>query len=121
MMNKTPKSTRRIHTKPPPKTAKEKHKKSVQFIQDTDNEASDDDDHAFVKFGLCNVGGRHELDIRKILLLDNKSTAEIFCNKRLVTRVWTTDESMIEKYNGRTIDTYQNYYVKGYGEVWFDE
>ena len=32
------------------KTTKENHNKFIQFVQDTDNEASDDDDHTFVPF-----------------------------------------------------------------------
>ena len=46
--------------------------KYVQFVQDTDNEASDDDDHVEAQFGFLNVGGRNELYLRNMLLLDNK-------------------------------------------------
>ena len=48
---------------------KEKYKKTVQFIQDTYNEESDDDDKTLAKFGLWNVGNKHELDIIIIFLI----------------------------------------------------
>ena len=38
-----------------------------------DNESGDDDDHAFEKFGFCNVGSQHELDLRNMLKIDNQS------------------------------------------------
>ena len=91
--------------------------KYVQFVQDTDNEASDDDDHVEAQFGFLNVGGRNELYLRNMLLLDNKYTVDLFCNKRLVIRFWKTDESMTVKGNVGTIKTNYKAYVKGYCEI----
>ena len=54
--NKLPKSTRRRHVKNRPRK-KENHKKLIQFLQDTDNKASEKDDHTFAQFGFCYVGG----------------------------------------------------------------
>ena len=51
IFKKSLKITRRRHMKNS-KTKKEKHNKPVQFLQDTDNKASDDYDHAFVLFGF---------------------------------------------------------------------
>ena len=90
-------------------------------MQDTDYEASDNNDNKFAPFGFFNVGSNHLLYLRNMLLLNNKSTANLFCNKKLVTGVWTTYESMIVKGNGGTINTTHKYNVKGYGEVWFNE
>ena len=45
-------------------------------MQDTYNEASDNKDHEFVPFRLCNVGGCHELDLRNMICIDNQSTVE---------------------------------------------
>ena len=56
-----------------------------------------------------------------MLLLDNQSNIDLFCNNNLVTRFWTIDEFMIVKGNGGAIKTTWKSHVKGYGEVWFDE
>ena len=56
-----------------------------------------------------------------MLILDNKYTVDLLCNKMLVTKVWTTDESIILKENGVTINNTCKDYVKGYDEVRFDE
>ena len=56
-----------------------------------------------------------------MLILDNKYTVDLLCNKMLVTKVWTTDESMTVRGNDRTIKATRKSYVKRYGEVWFDE
>ena len=82
-----------------------------------DNESSDNEDHAFAQFGVYNVGVQHELYIRNMLVLVNKSTFDLLCNKRLATRVWTTDKSMKLKRNGGTIKTTPKSYVKRYGKL----
>ena len=100
---------------------KENHKKLIQFLQDTDNKASEKDDHTFAQFGFWNVGGRHELELRNKLLLKIQYTIDIFCNKNIVKRLWTRDESMAVKGNGGSTKTTKKDYVKDSGEVWFDE
>ena len=86
-----------------------------------DNEINDDHGHTFAKFWLCNFGGQHDLDLINMLLLDNKSKVNLLCNKRIIIRVWTKYDYMTVKRYGGTINTNHNFYVKGYGEVWFDE
>ena len=56
-----------------------------------------------------------------MLLFNNQPTVDFFSTKSLVTRVWTTHESITLKRNGGTIKTTCKAYVKVYGEVWFDE
>ena len=42
-------------------------------------------------------------------------------NKKLVTRVWTTSESMNVLGNGGSITTNQKAHVRNYGDIWFDK
>ena len=56
-----------------------------------------------------------------MLLLENQSTVKLFCNKRFVTIVWTTNYSITVKGNGETAKTTRKPYIKVYGEVWFYE
>ena len=79
------------------------------------NKANDDDDHAFAHFLFCNVGGHHELDIIRMLLVYKQSIFGLFFNKNLVTILYSTDYSMTVKVNYVTIKTTRKSNVKGYG------
>ena len=92
---------------------KEKYKKPIQFIQDTYNGEIDDDDNTLAHFGLWNVGDNHELDIRRIFLIENKSKVNLFWNKKLVTQLCTTNNPTKVKANGECIRTTHKYNVKG--------
>ena len=56
-----------------------------------------------------------------MLILNNQSTVDLICNKKLVTRVWNSYESMKVKGNGGAINTTHKAYVKGYGDVCLNE
>ena len=56
-----------------------------------------------------------------MLLLDSCSTVDLFCNKKLVTKIWESKNSMTVKGNGGDLKTHKKAYVENYGEVWFDE
>ena len=56
-----------------------------------------------------------------MLLLDSCSTVDLFCNKNLVTKIWTSKNSMTMKGNSSDLKTHQKAHVKNYGEVWFAE
>ena len=88
-------------------------KKSVSFAQEGDQAGEDG-------FGFCNVDS-DDPQLRDMILLDNQSTVDIFCNRRLVQKVWKSDESMTVKGNGGSLTTNFKATVRNYGEVWFDE
>ena len=44
-------------------------------------------------------------DLRDMMLLDNQSTTDIFCNRRLLTNVWETEETMTIHSNGGLLST----------------
>ena len=50
---------------------KEKQNKYVQFVQEMYDEASYNDENSFAPFGFLHVGGRHELDLINMILIDN--------------------------------------------------
>ena len=61
------------------------------------------------------------MDLRNILLLNNRSTVNIFYNNKIITRFWTTYKSMTVKGSDVPIKTTRKAYKKDYDEVWFDE
>ena len=60
-------------------------------------------------------------DLRRLLLLDNQSTCDIFCNPKLLENIHSTPNSMSVKGNGGSITTNKIGYLKNYGKVCFDE
>ncbi len=52
-------------------------------------------------------GKLKDLDLRSIILLDNKSTMSLFCNRKLVTNVCDSDEPLTLQSNGGSMKVYQ--------------
>ena len=71
-------------------------------------------------FAFCHVT-TDKSSLRNLLLLDNQSTCDIFCNKKLVTHVWTNSNSINVFGNGGSITKKQKAHVRNYGAVWFDK
>jgi hypothetical protein len=100
-----------------------KDKKQVAFSQ---QEADDDesaiessDNESDSDFSFCNTTNMLKANLRSMILLDNQSTTDLFCNRRLVSKVWTCKESMTIEGNGGTLTTNQKALIKNYGKVWF--
>ena len=56
-----------------------------------------------------------------MLLLNNKYTSDLFCNKNLAAIVWKIYDPTKVKGKGGTINTKHKDIVKWHGKVWFDE
>ena len=72
-------------------------------------------------FGFGTVNKKNKLQLRNMLLLDICSTVDLFCSKKLFTKIWESNNSMTVKVNGGDLKTHKKAYVINYGEVWFDE
>ena len=60
-------------------------------------------------------------DMRLWLLLDSESTADIFCNKALLSNVREVDDQLDLHTNGGVLITKEKGYLKNYGDVWVNE
>ena len=101
--------------------SEKKKKESEKFFREDDEEDEESNSHGFAWFGFCTMNKGNKLQLLNMLLLNSCSTVDLFCNKNLVTKIWTSKNSMTVKVNGGDLKTHQKAYVKNYGELWFDE
>ena len=67
----------------------------------------------------CYTNDYIDNDMRDWILLDNQSTIDLFCNKKLLTGIHKTDEPTEVVTNGRIITVNLKGHLDGYGEVWY--
>ena len=60
-------------------------------------------------------------DLFRMILLDNQSTRDIFCNRKLLTNIRKTPKTMQVMGNGGSITTNRQVHLHNYGDVCFDE
>ena len=60
-------------------------------------------------------------DLRRMILLDNQSTCDIFCNSKLLRNIHKTLKTVQVTGNGGSITTSIQGHLKVYGDIWFDE
>ena len=79
------------------------NKRSVTFAAvDGENE----DRGGATGFGFCNITNTDsDLDLREMILLDNQSTVDLFCNKNLVQQIWESNNSITVESNGGLLTT----------------
>jgi hypothetical protein len=97
-----------------------------------ESDAESEDGKPFFNFGFCtNLKSTSNslsktrpkttpLKLRKMILLDNQSTVNLFCNRKLVSRVWEPAKSMTVYGNGGSLATTMKAHVMNYGEIWYD-
>jgi hypothetical protein len=103
----------------------EKKSKKTTFAQtettETDNE--DESGNQFASYGFANLrlnfSSLAMLNLRNMILLDNQSMVDLFCNSKLVSHVWETDDTMTVHSNGGALTTNTKAHIKNYGDVWF--
>jgi hypothetical protein len=78
-----------------PKSSKDnknvkKKKKKTSFAQPiTESENESETENQFLNFGFCNISA--PMNLRDMILLDNQSTVDLFCNRKFFSHVWETD------------------------------
>ena len=61
-----------------------------------------------------------QLGLRNVILLDNQSTLDLICNKKLATKIEKSNRTMTVQGNGGTLDITHRVKLKGYtSKPWF--
>ena len=64
-----------------------------------------------------------EFNLRNLIMADNESTINLFCNRKLLKgrRTWKTKKYKNVETNAGVIQVSEQGYVEGFGPVWFSE
>jgi hypothetical protein len=77
---------------------------------------------AYLTFKQFKKGLGKEFDLREVILLDNQSTVDIFCNKKFVNNIRLAPEPLTLKSNGGKLVIYHIADITNYKEpVWFSK
>ena len=103
------------------KKSTEKKKPGVTFATEVTFEAEEDEaesQFAQYNYGFCTTT-RGTIKLRQMILLDNQSTVDLFCDKNLVSQIQQVEDTMTVKGNGGLLTTNKMAFLKNYGMVWF--
>jgi hypothetical protein len=105
------------------KKDKEKKAQMKTFMQRMAEDTDPKDDVEEMDLSFCNISDSklNRVKLRDMLLLDNQSTVDLFCNRKLVKNIRKVNHGMTVMSNGGKLTVKTKADLKGYGEVWFDE
>jgi hypothetical protein len=101
------------------KTPDPKKKAAVTFASNTASDTEDEETESqFYQYGFCTTSsGKFRLN--KMILLDNQSTVDLFCDKNLVSQIHEVSDTMTVKGNGGLLTTNKKAFLRNYGMVWY--
>lgn len=87
---------------------------------DDEEETSHFQHHTLITQRIHNTMLDKDICMRNVILLDNESTMDLFCNRQLITGVHNSKDSVKVKSNGGTLMVKQKATLDGYhSKVWF--